>query len=230
MTITPTSVSEALAMASEGAEPAVWLGDIRQEAFAVHRHDDGDQEWLVAFRLAAAGDALGEWRPVEFAVRQAVESGTLGMTSKTIRSLPIGELLAASRKALSAQLGSRAGSSGLRLIDASAVYLAAFLDDARGRQPRDDAAYAGLALAYSFLVQDGDRTPAKTLAAQHGGASGTWANRIAEARRRGLLTPVKPGEAGGGVTDKAMTLLNPAWSPEDDALIDAQLDEMEGDA
>jgi hypothetical protein len=227
---TPSNASEALAMTSESSGPVVWLGESGQEAFVVHRHDDGDQEWLVAFRLAASGDALGEWRPVEFAVRQAVESESLAMSSKTIRALPIGELLAASRKALSAQRGGRAGSTGLRLVNPSAVYLAPFLEDARGRQPRDDVAYAGLALEYSFLVQDGDRTPAKTLAAQHGGVSGTWANRIAEARRRGLLTPVKPGEAGGGMTDKAMRLLNPAWSPEADALIDAQIAEMEGDA
>lgn len=216
-------------MAPESTGPVVWLGASGQEALVVHRRDNGDQAWLVAFRLTASGDAHGEWRPVEFAVRQAVESEMPAMSSKTIRALPIGELLAASRKALSAQLGDRAGSSGLRLISLSTTRLAPFLEDARGRQPRDDVAYAGLALEYSFLVQDGDRTPAKTLAAQHGGVSGTWANRIAEARRRGLLTPVKPGEAGGGMTDKAMRLLNPAWSPEADALIDAQIAETEGD-
>lgn len=99
--------------------------------------------------------------------------------------------------------------------------------DARGRQPRDDKAFAGLAVEYSFLVQDGDRTPAKTLAGRHGGASGTWANRIAEARKRGMLTGVKPGEAGGGLTDKALETLHPGWSPEDDALIDAELSEGE---
>lgn len=69
------------------------------------------------------------------------------------------------------------------------MYLALFLEDARGRQPCDDVACAGLAPEYSFLVQDGDRTPAKTLVAQHRGVSGTWANRTVEARRRGLLTP-----------------------------------------
>lgn len=217
-------------MAPESAGSAVWLDASGQEALTVHRHDDGHQDWLVAFRLTASGDTFGEWRPVEFAVRQAVEADTPAMSSKTIRAMPIGELLAASRKALSAQLGAREGVPGLRLISPSATRLAPFLEDARGRQARDDVAYAGLALEYAFLVQDGDRAPAKTLAAQHGGVSGTWANRIAEARRRGLLTAVKPGEAGGGMTDKAMKLLNPAWSPDADALIDAQIAEMEGDA
>ncbi|GAA0530792.1 hypothetical protein GCM10010172_09360 [Paractinoplanes ferrugineus] len=226
----PSSLSQALATAAGLNLPVVWVGETQQEALAVHGHDDGEQVWLVAFRLTASGDALGEWRLVEFAVRQAVESGTPAMSSKTIRSLPIGELLAASRKALSAQLAGPTGSTGLRLVNPSAVYLAPFLEDARGRRSRDDTDYAGLALEYAFLVQDGDRSPAKTLATKHGGASGTWANRIAEARRRGLLTPVKSGEAGGGVTDKAMKLINPKWSPEDDALIDAQIAEMEGDA
>ena len=104
------------------------------------------------------------------------------------------------------------------------------MEDARGRESRDDQAYAGLAWEYALLIQDGDRSPAKTLAEKYGGASGTWANRIAEARRRSLLTAVKAGEAGGGLTDKAMKLLHPNWSPEADALTDAEIAETEGKA
>jgi hypothetical protein len=65
-----------------------------------------------------------------------------------------------------------------------------------------------------LLVQDGDRKPAKTLAERHGGASGTWTNRVAEARKRGLLTAVKSGEAGGGLSDKAIEILTQANDPQ----------------
>ncbi|HYN96121.1 MAG TPA: hypothetical protein VES42_19930, partial [Pilimelia sp.] len=94
-----------------------------------------------------------------------------------------------------------------RLTRPSDIYLAPFPEDSRGRPPPGDESYANLALVYADLVESGDRSPAKTIAAQHGGASGTWANRIAEARRRGFLTPVKSGEAGGGLTDAATELL-----------------------
>ncbi|WP_067496988.1 hypothetical protein [Actinoplanes sp. TFC3] len=208
-------------------DPLVHLGAAGRSAFAVLRHHDGAQDWLVGFRLAAVGDRPGEWRAVEFAVRQVDETAPSAMTSKTIRVLPIGELLAAARKALSVQIGARPVASRVRFVSSAEDRLAAFLEDGRGRQPRDDQAYAGLAVEYSFLVQDGDRTPAKTLAGMHGGVSGTWANRIAEARKRGMLTAVKPGEAGGGLTDKALKTLHPGWSPEDDALIDAELAERE---
>jgi hypothetical protein len=218
----PPGLYDVMESALTSTDPLVRLGDAGRDAFAVLRHHDGEQGWLVGFRLATADDHPGEWRPVEFAVRQVDETAPSAMTSKTIRALPIGELLAAARRALGAQRGA---SSRARLVSPGMDRLAAFLEDARGRQPRDDKAYAGLAVEYSFLVQDGDRAPAKTLASKHGGASGTWANRIAEARRRGMLTAVKPGEAGGGLTDKALQTLHPGWSPEADALIDAQLAE-----
>ncbi|NMO55598.1 hypothetical protein HH310_30985 [Actinoplanes sp. TBRC 11911] len=215
------------AVTPDAVTPVVRVGDGRRDSFVVLRHHDGEQDWLVAFRFAAVDDRLGERRPVEFAVRQADEAALSGMTSKTIRALPIGELLAAARRALSADRGATPGESKLRIVTPSAVRLPPFLEDARGRQPRDDKAYAGLAFEYALLVRDGDRTPAKTLADRHGGASGTWANRIAEARKRGLLTAVKSGEAGGGLSDKAIELVHPGWSSEDDARIDAEITEEE---
>jgi len=225
----PMTLSAAMeaAFMPEAVMPVIRVGEGKRDSFVVLRHHDGEQDWLVAFRFAAVDDRLGERRPVEFAVRQVDEAAPSGMTSKTIRSLPIGELLGAARRGLSADRGGTPTASKLKFVDVSALRLAPFLEDARGRQPRDDKAYAGLAFEYALLVQDGDRTPAKTLADRHGGASGTWANRVAEARKRGLLTAVKSGEAGGGLSDKAIELLRPGWSPEDDARIDAEIAEKE---
>jgi hypothetical protein len=46
------------------------------------------------------------------------------------------------------------------------------------------------------------------LSERHGsGSAATWANRVNEARRRGLLTEVKPGQSGGSLTAKAERLL-----------------------
>ncbi len=40
-----------------------------------------------------------------------------------------------------------------------------------------------------------------------GGSPAVWANRISEARKRGLLTEVRPGQTGGELTEKAHDLL-----------------------
>ncbi|MCW2800053.1 MAG: hypothetical protein JWQ70_1525, partial [Aeromicrobium sp.] len=66
-----------------------------------------------------------------------------------------------------------------------------------------DAALAALAYEYVSLVEAGIRTPSKSLVERFGGTAGTWTNRVAESRKRGFLTPVEQGEAGGALTSKA---------------------------
>jgi hypothetical protein len=223
---TPSNLSQAIevALAHGEAAPVVsWDGDTGA-AFVVLRHRDGEEEWMAGFRLVSTSAHAGEWRATDFALHQVQPSGAFGVTGKTIRSLPIGDLLTSARKAISSsRTGTPAPGSGLRLMRIDR--LAAFKTDARGKAPRDDRAYAELALEYSFIVEDGNRSPVKALAAREGGSAGTWANRIAEARRRGFLTPVKPGEAGGGITEAALRLLG--WDPEEDERIDAQIAEEE---
>ncbi len=59
-----------------------------------------------------------------------------------------------------------------------------------------------------MLIQEGDRSPAKTISERMGGGSpAVWANRISEARKRGLLSEVRPGRPGGELTEKAHDLL-----------------------
>ena len=84
---------------------------------------------------------------------------------------------------------------------------AAFLVDGRGRRKRTDEDFARLAWEYVLLVNEGDPSPAKTLSNRLGGSAAVWANRISEARRRGLLTSPEPGEAGGHLTDKGEELM-----------------------
>src|SRR5215218_6769043 len=69
------------------------------------------------------------------------------------------------------------------------------------------ATKASLAYEYVTLVESGTRTPSKALAERFGGTPGTWTNRVAESRKRGFLTPVDRGEAGGALTPKALTRL-----------------------
>ncbi len=223
---TPNNLSQTIEVAlahGETAPVVFWDGDTGA-AFVVLRHRDGEEEWMAGFRLVSTSAHGGEWRATDFALHQVQAPGAFGVTGKTIRSLPIGDLLNTARKAISShRLDTPTPGSGLRLkgIDR----LAAFKTDARGKAPRDDRAYAELALEYSFLVEDGNRSPVKALAAREGGSAGTWANRIAEARRRGFLTPVKPGEAGGGITEAALRVLG--WDPEEEDRIEAQIAEEE---
>ncbi|MEV4483642.1 hypothetical protein [Micromonospora coxensis] len=186
--------------------PAVtWVTEGR-DGFVVLRHEEGGEAWAVGFRLTRVGPTAGEWQAAEFAVHQLGEPAS-GLTGKSIRSLPIGELLATARRAASSQRVGMTGAKALPFVRPSDLRMAPFLTDGRGRRERADEAYAGLALEYALLVEDGDRSPSKTLAEKFGGSGGTWANRIAEARRRGLLTPVRVGEAGGALTAKALRLL-----------------------
>lgn len=209
----PQDLSQAMAQAqaSHDAAPSAVFWDADQRgAYVVLRHQDGDHTWRVGFRLVSATTHTGEWHAVEFAVQQAQTTASSALTGRTIRSLPIGELLSAARQAATEQgpgkPQDRQG-KGRHLVRPSDARLAPFKTDARGKAPRSDDAYAALALEYALRVQEGDRSPVKALAAEHGGSPGTWANRVAEARKRGLLTPVKSGEAGGGLTDKALHIL-----------------------
>ncbi|MEU8079250.1 hypothetical protein AB0B31_27865 [Catellatospora citrea] len=140
------------------------------------------------------------------------------MTSRTIRALPIGELLAEAKRAAGNLAEQTAKTAHRVLANPSDYALMAFRADRRGKSERSDTDYAELALEYAILLQRGVRSPIREFADTYGGVPGTWANRISEARRRGLLTPAKSGEAGGALTDKALELLGPGpgWDEEND--------------
>ena len=167
----------------------------------VLRHGD---DWKVGFRLIH--DRPGPWQMTEFS---AVYTGDGSATAEMLRRLPLGDLLRRARRAVSRPTDDQPVQSTklFRPSDIDAMRLAAFLVDGRGRRKRTDEDFAQLAMVYLLLVTDGDPAPAKSLSERHGGSPAVWANRISEARRRGLLTSPQPGAAGGYLTDKGEAIL-----------------------
>ncbi|MDN4175572.1 hypothetical protein QWY28_21595 [Nocardioides sp. SOB77] len=158
--------------------------------------------WLVSdarvgMRLT---DKPSEPSLTEVAFVPAEDDG--GLTPTAVRAVALGALYAQAREDVAVsrrQVG--------EFTSPDRVRLDAFLTPRRG-VPLRDKDYAGLAQEYAFLVEDGDRSPARTLSAKYGnGSPGQWSNRIGEARRRGLLTPGERGKPSGELTDKAERLL-----------------------
>lgn len=70
--------------------------------------------------------------------------------------------------------------------------------DAKARKGMPE--YAALAWAYSQEVTSGNSKATATLADRFGCSSAVMAQRVKEARRRGLLTPGQQGRASGAIT------------------------------
>ena len=193
--MTVKTLSQALRQ-HEGQSSVIALGaDVR---LVVLTHED---QWRAGFHLSRPpGSAL--WRMEEFAtlyVGQGVAA------AEGIRRLPIGGLLARARKLVSQ---ARPKATPGPFTSPSNLALAGFRESGRGRGRRTDRDFAELAMEYVMLIQEGDRSPAKTISERTGGGSpAVWANRISEARKRGLLTEVRPGQSGGELTEKAHELL-----------------------
>lgn len=121
-----------------------------------------------------------------------------GLTSDDVRGLPLGTLLAEARRLATRRFAVDPTGSGL---------LARLVAVLGTRLGTGDPVLAAVAEEYARLVARGDRSPAKTLAAMHGGTPGTWTNRVAQARSRGFLGSAVRGEAGGLLTPEARVVL-----------------------
>ena len=75
-----------------------------------------------------------------------------------------------------------------------------------GRRGRDDLYYARWAAAYADALADSPR-PVAALAAAHNLSPSQIRNLIHACRRRGLLTASPPGRPGGDLTPRAVQLL-----------------------
>ncbi|MET1037645.1 MAG: hypothetical protein ABW075_05180 [Aeromicrobium sp.] len=172
---------------------------------AVHVSDEGER--LVAMRLADDWDvglrlhrrtSYRTWNVLEIAVR--LRGGQESISGNDVRELPLGALIEEARR-----LATK--SARPDVAARPAVDLAALLEARDNRFGSDDDALAALAFEYVSIVETGSRTPSVELAGRFGGSPGTWTNRVSEARRRGFLTPVDRGEAGGSLTPKALSTL-----------------------
>jgi hypothetical protein len=207
--MTPANLSDALDLLTGKSSVSATPDGSRIVALR-HSHT-----WAVAFRLRRQSGRQGQWDMTEMSARF---TGKGSATAQDLRSLPLGELLGRARALTE---GGPDGVpvtqiAGTSFVSVDALRLAPFLTDGRGRGKRSDADFAGLAVEYALLVGEGNAAPAKSLSERHGhGSPATWANRITEARRRGLLTKVKPGQSGGSLTAKAEHLLGIADESED---------------
>ncbi|MCU1591975.1 MAG: hypothetical protein JWP11_3231 [Frankiales bacterium] len=76
-----------------------------------------------------------------------------------------------------------------------------------GRTGRSDKFYAQMASEYTARVAVGNRRPVEDMATQMRYSRSTVEGWIKAARKRELLTPARPGQPGGDLTDKARALL-----------------------
>lgn len=124
------------------------------------------------------------------------------LTPTRIHAAPVGALFAEAREEV-VRVRREVG----EYVSPSPARLDPFLTPRRGVPLRDED-FAQLALEYVLLVDDGDRSPARTLSTKYGnGSPGQWSNRIGEARRRGLLTEGRRGVSEGRLTEHAERLL-----------------------
>ena len=152
-------------------------------------------DWSVGVRLHREGSHR-QWSVREIVVRRG--SHDRSIASNDVRELPLGALIAEAR---------RLATRSLEQESAHHRSLEALLAERSGRLGSDDEALAAVALAYVRLVEAGERSPSKILAERHGSSAGTWTNRVAQARRRGFLSPVVRGAAGGALTPEARDVL-----------------------
>jgi len=203
---------------SEGMNPPTNLSEALDHQSGTSSHTvlvDGShlvtinhgRSWRVGFRITSQPKAgRGQLDVSDVAVRHV---GSGRMAAQDVRNLPIGKLLAQARNLVSGSLAVPSTVvAGIEFVDIDSGRLAAFLVDGRGGPKRTDADYAKLALVYALLVESGSRSPAKALHERHGhGSPAVWANRVSDARKRGLLSKIPSGESGGHLTAKAERLL-----------------------
>ncbi|KAA1400076.1 hypothetical protein [Aeromicrobium ginsengisoli] len=174
------------------------------EPHAVDTDDEGDRlvalrladDWGVGVRLHRRGTHR-QWNVREVTLRLLDPDS--GISGNDVRELPLGSLLSEAKRL--------ATKDSLSASPTPRVSLADLLEQSGGAFGSGDDALAALALEYVSLVESGVRTPSKALAERFGGAAGTWTNRVAQSRKRGFLTPVDRGEAGGALTPKALSAL-----------------------
>ena len=178
-----------------------------------------DEGWLAAYRLMPE---KGYAWPVELrllrgtiddphriAGEPSLGAAPTQITARLLREVRVADHMKLAREAL-------VGEGGQDHLAISALwgFLRADLKppSGSGRRGKTDEDYARLAASYVEMVKGGSHSPLKMLAEQSE-ELGTFRsveffrNEVNEARRRGLLTSIEKGRAGGELTEKAHHLL-----------------------
>lgn len=182
------------------------LMDDLTKPYAVETTDDGDRlvamrladDWGVGMRLHRRGTHR-QWNIREITLRMIDSQSSI--SGYDVRELPLGALISEARRIATKSVAAE------DLGATPSVTLGDLLEQNGGRFGSSDAALAALAYEYVSLVEAGIRTPSKSLVERFGGSAGSWTNRVAQSRKRGFLTPVEQGEAGGALTPKARARL-----------------------
>ncbi len=157
--------------------------------------------WALEAEVQLNRDKRLIFRSLTVRPSATVSTPPSGITSLVWRAVNIGQLLDSARDVY----------ADLWEWDAQTDWAISLASDwtRPGSQGHPDELYARLAYAYAHLVERGVRTPVQELASENWmSCSRATANtRIAEARRRGLLTPPASGRSGGRLTAKARRLL-----------------------
>ena len=128
-----------------------------------------------------------------------------GVNTTVWRSLRLGELLDGARRSYFVLMETFAEEFSIE-IDAGSW------EGRPGPDGHPDEMYAQLALVYLVRVLAGSRHPVQDVAESMRCSPATANTRVAEARRRQLLTPPTTGRAGGALTPRAKALLQiPAY-------------------
>jgi hypothetical protein len=184
------------------------------------------ERWVVAYRLQPEKGYIWptEMRLVSGRIdqprRAPGESSPCSeppqITSRLLRELRVANHMDLARDALA---GDEAGPDRRAITDLWGFLRAEAKPPSKaGRKPKEDRYYALLAARYVELVDAGSRRPLKDLEEQSHERGAPYSkdffrDEIHEARRRGLLTKVRPGEVGGELTQMARRLLRAAGDP-----------------
>jgi hypothetical protein len=134
----------------------------------------------------------------------------VGITTRLVRAVPVGELVRAARSVLLAWAEQGAKHFRPPAADMAAADAKALRGETKrpGRAGHPEQWYAALAVAYEAWQTT--RKPLELLAGEQGLSVGGLRAALHTARRKGFLTEAPPGRAGGMATDKATELVGKA--------------------
>jgi hypothetical protein len=188
----------------EVQESPLGLPDPEWQVDRFRDHDAG--RWSVTFvsmalpRLAVTLTVSGD-DVTSFEIHPRDHTDPEPLTAVILRRIPFGALAAVARSRLSGEIQawqSIGVPSDPELIEAAEP-------KRPGRRGHPDLVYARLAVAYQAWLATGQ--PITTLAEQQQLSVQGLRTRVAEARRRGFLTPAPPGRKGGLATDRARQII-----------------------